>query len=634
MINCLHKKRSTFTYLSFTILLFFGFNTTKAINDSLLLSIKTTTNNESKLELLIKISDSYVNERLYDKATSYAFAALAIAKEIKDEKNKIFILSKLGMIYGRRGKYDLSLHYYTEAKLESKKNKYLNYEMNCMRNIALVHMMRYNYDAALNELYACLKIAMQNKAKVNDIYDAIAAIYCKNSNYKMSAEYSKKAISESKIINNKLDLCTAYSNFAECLFDQNELNSSLIYLDSSLSIAKEINSLYVQSGIYSLKSQIFLKQNNYAFALPMALKHVDLAKRIDNLDELSNGLSETGQCYLNLKNYYKAISYFQRAHEIASKNNLKQRKTTVSNYLAQTYEKLKNYEMAYFYKAEYSKLNDSINEARNKSNLNDVIHKYETEKKDKEITALKYANLKKENEKTVALALKDKEIYERNIYILLLAILSIVIFSIYFYINNLSQKKRNLLFTKQLINTQENERQRIAQDLHDSVGQNLILLKLNTEPENITNIEAIIADIRNIIKDIHPIKIKTTAFHDLLIDLMEELTNKTSIYFTYDIDDEITVTNDTVKINLYRIVQECVNNILKHSNASNARLTFSKKPKDKLNILIIDDGKGFDKESLSKTSVGFISIKERAKLINASLTIESNKNGTKINIII
>ena len=64
MINCLHKKRSTFTYLSFTILLFFGFNTTKAINDSLLLSIKTTTNNESKLELLIKISDSYVNERL------------------------------------------------------------------------------------------------------------------------------------------------------------------------------------------------------------------------------------------------------------------------------------------------------------------------------------------------------------------------------------------------------------------------------------------------------------------------------------------------------------------------------------------------------------------------------------------
>jgi len=224
----------------------------------------------------------------------------------------------------------------------------------------------------------------------------------------------------------------------------------------------------------------------------------------------------------------------------------------------------------------------------------------------------------------------------------------LIVLSLFFYYRFKKikfQKAKQQHFTQQLINSQETERKRIAKELHDSVGQNLLIVKNKLLLDNKNNenssfnieqtavfIEESIEEIRSICRDLHPYQLERFGLIKAIQLLIKKVSDVTSIYISDDIDIGVINFTAVQEIQLYRIVQESLNNIIKHSSATAAKISIHKKKDNILSIVIQDNGKGFRKEvllSLNK-NFGLVGIEERTNLLNGTFYIESDStNGTK-----
>jgi signal transduction histidine kinase len=190
-------------------------------------------------------------------------------------------------------------------------------------------------------------------------------------------------------------------------------------------------------------------------------------------------------------------------------------------------------------------------------------------------------------------------------------------------------KQRNAIKLAQLIiQKQDEEKQRISRDLHDDLGQELSYLKMNSEIKNKPSIDRILNKLRAISYNLSPVKIIDSSIKDLITELITEA-EKSNLFFSYELDD-IFIKSNEVKINIYRIVQEALTNIIKHSKAENIRITL-KKIDTYLVLEIQDNGIGISSQKNNK-AIGLSSMKERAKIIKANITIETNHLGTLLKL--
>lgn len=202
-------------------------------------------------------------------------------------------------------------------------------------------------------------------------------------------------------------------------------------------------------------------------------------------------------------------------------------------------------------------------------------------------------------------------------------------------------------FSQQLIESQEQERRRIAAELHDGIGQSLVILKnratisLNT-PEDHERLLAqmeeisdgtstVISEVRGIARNLHPFQIDLLGLTTALKTMIDEAMEVSDIKFTHTIDEIDGFLSKEAEINLYRIVQEAVNNVIKHSNATITNISLNKNEQT-LDLIIEDNGKGFSFDSQNQErGFGLIGISERANMLNAQLEFKSSpENGTTI----
>lgn len=205
-----------------------------------------------------------------------------------------------------------------------------------------------------------------------------------------------------------------------------------------------------------------------------------------------------------------------------------------------------------------------------------------------------------------------------------------------------------MLFSQQLIGSQESERKRVAAELHDSLGQSLgmvknkvLMIKRDTEkPElrekQLKDLEVMVTDaiqeVRNISYNLRPLHLEllgiTQSLHSLLEDVVEtgliELETEIQTF-----DNLLTKTNE---MNVFRIVQECFNNILKHAQATAARIQITT-GEAMIAIRIEDNGVGIEPAATEKGGFGMIGIRERLNILNGQIEILDNKpTGTIIKI--
>lgn len=247
-----------------------------------------------------------------------------------------------------------------------------------------------------------------------------------------------------------------------------------------------------------------------------------------------------------------------------------------------------------------------------------------------------------QTEKEQQIALQKTTIVNKNTTIALLASLFLGLFlTVVIYITRQKQKKLKLekqnaqQYTKQLLEKTEEERKRIASDLHDSVSHELLSLKNSFEEKTeVTNtkIDAIINDIRIISRNLHPIMFDKIGLKASVEQLVERAQLVNDFMVTAEIDYSNSLSNSE-ELQLYRIIQESLSNIIKYANAVAAKITIQEK-NNTLFVEIKDNGKGFNvSEKLNgKNAFGLHNIIERSRAIGGEAKINSDTNGTIITI--
>ncbi len=204
-------------------------------------------------------------------------------------------------------------------------------------------------------------------------------------------------------------------------------------------------------------------------------------------------------------------------------------------------------------------------------------------------------------------------------------------------------------YTLQLIAAQEAERTRIARELHDSLGQNLLLIKnraelqmaveklpadLREELQNISGIASqAIAEVRQISYDLHPPQLDFLGLTRALQALLENTRESGTIAIDGKFDSVDDLFSREAATNVYRIVQESLNNILKHSRAKKARIILERDVHEVL-LEIEDDGCGF-KTGTGGKGLGLKNIAERVRMLGGKLKLDSQPDkGTRIEITI
>ena len=201
------------------------------------------------------------------------------------------------------------------------------------------------------------------------------------------------------------------------------------------------------------------------------------------------------------------------------------------------------------------------------------------------------------------------------------------------------------LFSRQLIESQETERKRIASELHDGLGQNLVIIKnravlgikkgddkerVAKEFNNISeSATQALDEVREITNNLRPQLLDRLGLTKAIHAMLKKVSDVVEIESEIDSIDNLF--NESEEISVYRIIQESLNNVIKHSNAANAMVKI-KRTESQILVTIADNGKGFDTANLN-SGLGLVGLKERAQLLNAEFLIESKiGKGTAIQV--
>lgn len=241
-----------------------------------------------------------------------------------------------------------------------------------------------------------------------------------------------------------------------------------------------------------------------------------------------------------------------------------------------------------------------------------------------------------------------KMIFYRVFFSISGAVLAFIFILILFLQNQRKEKHKNLLFTKAMLEGQESERKRISEELHDTIAQNLKAEKFliletienykngQITEENLNEIleksKSNIIEIRSICQNLFPPDFEKQNLDWIIAELCHNIKKTSGIKCSYLFDSESPFAKMKTKnkLNLFRIIQEAVNNAVNHSGCTEIQISITKKE-----VLISDNGTGFDfqKELLYKQDhFGLRSMKERASLLGSSLEIVSSEKGTTIHL--
>ena len=198
-------------------------------------------------------------------------------------------------------------------------------------------------------------------------------------------------------------------------------------------------------------------------------------------------------------------------------------------------------------------------------------------------------------------------------------------------------------FSKRLITGQEHEKENLAKELNTSIGQQLVLLKnevfvlqesSSVQQQGLFNamtqdIGKAIEEVGQVSSSLHPYRLSTLGLKSSIVHMVEEVNASSDTVISLHIDELDELLPHDSAINLYRVIQELLNNLIKHAQASQCSIRL-KHNKDQLIFYYQDDGKGFDYKAVF-IGLGLLGIRERCALLNAKTTLTSLPNqGTKI----
>jgi len=306
------------------------------------------------------------------------------------------------------------------------------------------------------------------------------------------------------------------------------------------------------------------------------------------------------------------------------------------------YSELGDFKNAYKYLKQLIEINDSIFNIENNRQITEFNEIYNTEKKERDLLFKNY-ELKQQKDKNLINVIIFSTI---GVFLILLFVL--IFLKIRHKQKSLLEKekmKQDKLRFKTAIESEEKERIRIAKDLHDGLGQLLSTAKLNLSgldgslenddgkllTNSITILDDAVNEVRTISHNLMPTALINYDLIRAIDSLCEKINNSAQINIEFNHPEFIHSFNKETEITLYRIVQEMVNNMIKHSGTNKIDILLGSN-NNSINLTIQDFGKGFDTDIMKEDKgIGWQNIFSRVSMLNGNIDINSIKEkGTKI----
>ena len=556
-----------------------------------------------------------------------------------------------GIVHSNNGDYDSAIFYYEKSKNFCTKTKYHKGEAQNYTNIGNAYQFKGDYSKATKYYLLGIKIF----EKINDStdlslsYQNLSAVYTSFKNKKLELFYLKKA-QEFNTNSNKERLGLLYGDIGLLLLKQNRHQEALVYFKKTDALTKTDTSKNLAFFSARNMGEYYNHSNSYSQAIPYYEKALKLSELNKDLFQKCDLLYILSGIYLNSTIYTKALDYGLQSLLLAKKIGAKDIIFLTQKRLSIIYNKLNKPKKAYEFLEESYTLKDSVLNENHIKQMTLIQTQFETGKKDKSITE-QQIKLKKQE---LDLIKKEKE---KQFYSIVSVLLILLSFGLWYFFRQRQKIKNKEIITLQqqqeiakleaLIDGEEKERRRIAQELHDGLNGDLSAIKyrLSTledaglnkiDAENLTKVIDMIdescAQVRSISHNLMPSSILEYG----LIETIREYCIKINTSETFKIDFQffgnyiaLSKKSETV---IYRIIQELVTNILKHSKATEALIQFNYR-EDELFITVEDNGIGFDKNAISP-GIGLKNIKTRIGFLNALLDFESSFAGTSYTISI
>ncbi len=576
---------------------------TEDIIDSLEKVIKSNAAYTEKIKAYILLTEQ-LNFSNPTATITVAQKAIDLAAKKNDSVSIALIIRNKGLAYSSTGKRDTGILHYLQAANIFERHNAKSEQASVYNLIARMHRKNQEHEKALFYYDMAMKIYENLKDK-----DGIATI------------------------NNESGVVYEYmGNYDEAI---RRYKASLAYRKESKDSIGLAYSLSFLGGSYFYKNETALSESYHKQALA-------IRERIKDSFALAYNYADLGYLYKQLKRYPESVKNYNKAIEIGKANNILDILKSCYEDVADVYSATGNYKMAYESNELHNKIKDSLFGIEKAKQIQLLSTQYETAKKEQRI------------------AEQELQISKRNYWIAgisgLLILLSLLGYS-YYKRYKLKQQsklqqevlKQQELATKAVLEAEENERKRIAAELHDGVGQMMSAAKMNLSAmENeiafnnesqktayekaLSLVDESCKEVRTVSHNMMPnalIKAGLASAVRDFIDKIDDRVIKVDLY-TEGLKERIDSNTETV---LYRVIQECVNNTIKHAKANHLDISIIK-DNEGISITIEDNGKGFNTSDTSKfEGIGLKNILSRINYLKGEIEWNSAPGkGTLVSI--
>ena len=578
------------------------------INDSLRIYDQLAHNYNLKGSLLLMKNDSYQAMDSFKKS-------LSLFKRTGDSANIVYAYNSLGMLHESQGNFDSSVYYY-------------------------IQYVKLSEAAGREELVGIGLVNLSN-------------LSLKLEDYQKAKAYAMRSIELNRLHNRNDLVVFAYKNLGIVHAKEKEYDESIRYFKLGTDLAREIELNFELASIYINMGNMYEERMLFDSAMENYEKAKEIGMALDNTSLITSSMINIGLIHQRRKDYGMALSIYDSCLFLLEGSGNYYELSTVYHNMYKVYELMGDNKKALYFLSSYHAMHDSAVNLESTKAIAELTLKYEREKDQARILAYQNEGLKKD----VAL---EKRTRQRNSYMLGGAgtiVLFIFVFATYWQrikrqrmmtehkIQQLEEEKK-LLAARSIVEGQEEERKRIAKELHDGLGVLLSSAKMHftsirdQSPEARPMIdkatkllEQASGDVRKISHNMMPGLLTKLGLYEAVEDLFEQVSEMEGINARVMIEGEQARLNENTEIMLYRIIQEMVNNALKHAEAGNIRLDMEIFP-DKININFSDDGKGFILTDMEKSkSMGLKSIESRTNFMNGMVSLVSSPGkGTQYSI--
>lgn len=592
-----------------------------------------------------------------DSAVIKALFSQAYSRMVGDSDRKLIAQSydKIGVVFRNKSDYLVALGYHNKALEEARILDEPLLLCSVLNNIGVVYRRMDENTIALDYHMEALKIA----ERIADIrntcisLNSIGNIHLALNNFSDALTYFRKAKSMEEQRANQLGVAINLNNIGSVYEGIKFYDSAHYYYNASLEKNKSINQKIGEAICYNAIAGLYTNEGKYAEALSYLNKAIQINLEIGDLIYLAESYGKVAALYKKQDNYTEAEKYYQKSLSIADEIGSKWHAHVSYFGLSGIYEHRGDYQRALEATQKSIALRDTIANEKNLQHILTIQNKYEAVKQTQEIELLK----------------KEKASSKFQLAMLAIGLLLLgVIF--YGYYRNLFQKnkiinqlmeikeqkireletEKLLTATEAVLKGEEQERTRLARDLHDGLGGmlsgikysfNKIKANLDMAPgqaqafdRSMDMLDSSIKEMRRVAHNMMPEALVKFGLDTALKDFCNDINQSGALQISYQsIGLEDLVIEQSSAITIYRVVQELINNTMRHAVAKSAIVQVSK-IEELLSVTVEDDGKGFHPETLKNSDgIGWINIQSRIDYLKGSIDIQSApESGTSVHI--